>query len=159
MKNRTELVGTKLWVKFPKINKNDSLDQNDTEISEGYNEEKCVVKKHIVLDWDEWVDITHSLLTDRDEWEKIGGSVSEDKRLEGCSSVDIMKDEKLYKIFRGTSFTEVVRVDICNKTWREQEVTGEPIDMHLQAPFFVNTEGHSYARYVGRLSGNLKPCK
>ena len=139
-------VGQEMRIRFPSLNKNHLLKDNDDEIAKGWNTEKCVVKKHIHLSAKEWNEITESLLTNRTElWEEIGGAYSDDERLDGATMEELFSNPELMKIFRATYVTNVVRVSIEP----EIEKLINHGDVYIM-PFFVNTEGYGYARYVGR---------
>ena len=140
-------VGQEIRIRFPSLNKNNSLEENDTEISNGWNTELCKVEKHIYLSAKEWNEITESFLSPRpDLWEEIGGSRSDDERLEGVTMEELFSTPEFMAIFRATSYQPVVRVSIDPEI--EKLINHD--DVYITS-FFVNTEGHQYARYVGRV--------
>jgi len=150
MKTKSELIGHKFWAKFPSVNKQHTLIENDESISESSNDVLCVIKKHIILTQKEWDKVTNSFLDDRvNMWEKIGGSESIDKRLEGYNWHEMLADERLKKIWHDTSYVNVVMVNTSKMRYPK------PFNGTISwDPVYVNTEGHNYARYVGRRSTN-----
>lgn len=138
-------AGVCLDVRFPSLNKNDTLSRNDKEIADRSNVSRCRIRHVIELDLGDWSEVAGSLLDDCALWGKIGGQELSDLDREAfrvlCREHDANADDwktwigqpVLLDWFRTHSFTEVVAV-----TCQGQE------------PFFVNTEGYSYARYVGR---------
>jgi len=126
-------VGSIIDVKFPSCNKNDWLSDNDDEINRSCNIESCEIKKIVVLDHKEYSTLSNSLLTDNENlFEKIGGSSIDDKYLEGITP----GTDAYYSAWGTYGITNVVEVQCEN-----------------QETFYVNTEGHGYARYVGRRVG------
>lgn len=145
---KTLTVGAEIQVRFPSVNKNDTLLDNDTAIAARSSLSRCRVCRVIELTLKDWADVTQSLLEDRGSlWGQIGGQdLSPLDReafrvlcLEHGADADSPRtwigQDRLLNWFRTHSFTEVVAVT-CQ---------GMP-------PFLVNTEGHDYARYVGRLA-------
>lgn len=131
-------LGSFVDVDFPKINKNDDLCENDDQIAAGAHRTFCRIDKVVTLDPNAFRRISRSLLQGRSHvWCDIGGSSSDAPELQDVSYVQIMNDERLLAIYRETACTHVVLVQCTDSTRR---------------PFFVNTEGYDYARYVGRLS-------
>lgn len=124
---------------FPKASKLDDLgDYKEQFWARGYDTERANILKELVLDKIEWDKISKNLIESTDYWndennEPIGGSYSDDARLDGKSFEQIAKDRRLVQIYRDSAVTNVVKV--LNKD------TGET--------FYVNTEGYNYARYVG----------
>tara|TARA_Y100001973_G_scaffold9001_1_gene12254 strand:- start:2336 stop:2791 length:456 start_codon:yes stop_codon:yes gene_type:complete len=142
-------VGQEIRVRFPRINKNDTLDGNDKWASqEGENVEDCVVKKVVELSLPEWEEVTNSLLASRPNmWGNIGGQFSDDPRLEGVPLELLWSDNYYMNIFRDTCKTDVIRVTL--KKEDDEAVNGDEVRV---PHFFVNTEGYDYARYVGRIA-------
>jgi hypothetical protein len=126
-----------LFVDFPGLNKNGTLEENDKRIAESRRREPCRIKKTVILDQYDFDVIGKTLLDDRDLWQKIGGSSSDAPALAGKAWHTIASDESLLAIWRDTSYVNVVEVKCRQGTRR---------------PFYVNTEGFGYARYVGRAS-------
>lgn len=132
------LVINTTLVSFPACNKNHWLQQNDIQIMCDQHAEECEVVKVVTLTPAEYDDVAGSLLNDREElWEGIGGTKSYHPDLNGVGWLEVVNDPALMALYKATSAVQVVKVE-CTET-----------DNRL--PFYVNTEGHSYARYVGRL--------
>lgn len=142
----TLTVGAHLDVRFPSLNKNDTLTRNDREIEDRCNVSRCRIRRVVELSLDDWATIAGTLMDDRGSlWGKIGGQELSNLNMEAfrvlCREHGADADKWLTWIgqpelmdwFRAHCFTEVVAV-ICQG----------------QEPFFVNTEGYEYARYVGR---------
>jgi hypothetical protein len=135
-------------VRFPKLNKNGDLTDNDREIGLRNSVETCKVVKVVSLSPKEWQEVTSNLLADRPElWRKIGGQSLSNKdeknflslcREHGTNPEDWetwIQNPLLLDWFNKNSYTEVVEVKCRGKE-----------------SFYVNTEGRDYARYVGRLA-------
>jgi hypothetical protein len=140
-------VGAFVEVRFPSLNKNDDLIENDTRIQERSNVSRCRIARVVELSLTDWAEVAQNLLTDREAlWGKIGGQdlspIDGEAFAKLCAEHGADADQwttwigqpELIGWFRNHSHTEVVAVTCAG-----------------QAPFFVNTEGHLYARYVGRL--------
>lgn len=126
-----------IQVSFPALNKNDWLQENDIEIMRQPRAQKCEVVKVVELTPADYDEIAESLLTDRaDLWEGIGGSKCYHPELDGVHWSIIASDPKSMELYRETSAVQVVKV-VCT----------DPVN---RLAFYVNTEGHRYARYVGR---------
>ena len=122
---------------FPALNKNDWLQTNDLEIMRATSVAECEVVKVVELTPEEYDDIAGSLLTSREElWEGIGGTKSYHPDLNGVGWLEVVNDPALMLLYRSTSAVQVVKVECTDSVNR--------------LPFYVNTEGHTYARYVGR---------
>ena len=148
MENTTQTqqyqVGQAIEVAFPALNKNNTLEENDRRIAENTHSEKCRVCRVIELDAEEYANIGNSLLDDCGLWSKIGGSTlygaAEKEFDKMCEDHGVQEDPykwmtipELREYFKLHSVTNVVVVLCAGKE-----------------PFFVNTEGYEYARYVGR---------
>ncbi len=133
-------------VKFANLNKNDWLSDYEEEVFKkgDYRIETVKVVKEIELSATEYRAVTKSLLTDRfDMWEKIGGSILTEKAEAEAKELGFDFDDPLWwmkdkehpqmQFFFKNSVVEVVKVT-CEGYGR---------------PFYVNTEGYGYARYVG----------
>lgn len=144
----TLTIGADIQVRFPSLNKNDTLLHNDEEIAVRSSVSRCRVCRVIELSWADWAEVTSSLLENRGSlWGRIGGQDLSPLDREAfralCSEHGADADsprtwighDLLLNWFRTHSFTEVVAV------------TCQGHD-----PILVNTEGHDYARYVGRLA-------
>jgi uncharacterized protein YecE (DUF72 family) len=143
---QTLTVGATLYVRFPALNKNDSLQRNDEEIQRRSCSERCIVEKVLNLTAREWTAFTKNLLADNDQWEEIGGStlLEEEARDFAALCAEHGADPEnwetwyrhpsLMEFYRGHCVRKVVAVKAPRKPW-----------------LFVNTEGYSYARYVGRI--------
>lgn len=135
---RVPAVNEFVNVRFPRLNKNDTLDRNDEAISNSFNTERCKVVKVVTASPELFRVIGDSLLADRPElWEGIGGSDSDHPDLSNLTAEHIFRSETLMRLFRKTAWTNVVVVQTSDGS---------------ETPFVVNTEGYSYARYVGRLA-------
>lgn len=141
-------VGAFVDVRFPSVNKNDTLASNDREIEDRSSVSRCKVCRVMELSLDDWLSVTNSLLDDRGSfWGRIGGQELSNLDREAfrvlCREHGANADQwttwvsqpVLMDWFRTHSFTEVVALT-CRG----------------QAPILVNTEGYDYARYVGRLA-------
>lgn len=121
----------KLTVYFPACNKNHDITDNDLEIISKPCKTTTIIKKNIVLNNDDYIIVSESLLNDRPYlWDKIGGAQVDDKYLEGLTP----------------------HTDEFYKAWREHgETLGIMVsNAETKDCFIVNTEGYGYARYVGR---------
>jgi hypothetical protein len=139
-------VGTLVTVRFPALNKNDTLQRNDEEIERRYYRENCVVEKVVKLTAREWNAVTQNFMADNDLWKRIGGRtlLGEDRAdfaalciEHGADAEDPVtwyRNPLLMEFFQGHCFTQVVAV----------QAPGRPT-------IYVNTEGYAYARYVGRI--------
>lgn len=124
-------------VRFPSLNKNCSLVENDECIEESSYSSKCKIIRRVSVSNDVYNALGNNLLSSGNEsiWGYIGGSESADERLSHVKDfTEIMASPELTKIFRETCYTKVVEV----KNLDNEEI------------FYVNTEGFDYARYVGR---------
>lgn len=138
-------VGAYIDVDFPSLNKNDKLADNDKAIENGRNRSRCLIERVIDVTLADYCAIGSNLLADTNLWNNIGGQDLSDLdreafghlcRQHGADSNSWQtwaSDDELTSWFRNHCFTCVVAV------------TSEGLP-----PFFVNTEGYSYARYVGR---------
>ncbi len=133
-------VGDQLLVNFPEINKNNTLFENDQEIAKGHSTTVCEVGKVLELDRAEYNQISTSLLDDNPIWEKIGGAYNADPAFahvkDRASLLVILKDPEKKQRWLANLIVRVVAV--------------LPKPGASFRPFYVNTEGHEYARYVGR---------
>lgn len=140
-------AGTVLDVAFPALNKNDTLSRNDREIERRCHIGRSIIRLVITLSCEaEWQSVTENLLDDMAMWEKIGGStlIGEDdntfsticaeRGVDPDDFFSIAADGYTLDWFRNRAVTQVVAV-LCEG----------------KEPFFVNTEGYTYARYVGRM--------
>lgn len=132
-------LGDRVLVRFPSLNKNGTLLENQAEIEASHYEQSCEVAKIVTLDWNGYREVKDSLLRDNPLWEKIGGACSSDPQFAHVVTredlLQLMKDREQFERFRASMVTQVVAVvPEGDATFR---------------PFFVNTEGYDYARYVG----------
>ena len=143
-RNETEVL--ERGIKFATLNKNDRLEDYKKEVfREGnYRTETVKVVKEVELSATEYRAVSNSLLTDRfDMWEKIGGSTLTEKAEAEAKELGFDFDDPKWwhkekehpqmQFFFKNSVVEVVKVT-CGSYGR---------------PFYVNTEGYGYARYVG----------
>ncbi|MCP4493185.1 MAG: hypothetical protein GY820_38675 [Gammaproteobacteria bacterium] len=126
-------------VKFASLNKNETLDEykNEVYVERKFSTHKVGVEKIFFVDRKEWSQITNQFMTNWDQWEKIGGSnvpddISSKHGFDKLENIWDMNDEQR-KVWDRESYSCAVKVI--------NHVTGECI--------WVNTEGYSYARYVG----------
>ena len=136
-------IGQIIEVKFPSLNKNDKLAHNDKEIARSADVTTCRIERIITLSVKDYAAIGAGLLESNTIWQKIGGSIIHPMHEEGFASIcrkagadpdDICTfTDEVWQAARRFALTLVVAV-VCE---------GLP-------PFFVNTEGYDYARYVGR---------
>lgn len=133
-------------IKFANLNKNNNLEDYEKEVFEkgDYSIETVKVVKEIELSEAEYREVTKSLLTDRlDMWEKIGGRTLTEEAIAEAEKLGFDFDDPKWwnkdikhpqmQFFFKNSVVEVVKVT-CEGYGR---------------PFYVNTEGYGYARYVG----------
>ncbi|MEO9387105.1 hypothetical protein [Chromobacterium phragmitis] len=131
------VVGANICARFPRINKNGTLRENDLSICEyGYHLNNCRVMKVIRAGPKEWFKITQNFLIDSDLWkndagEAIGGIGCDNPILACKNAIEVFRDPDLLQIVREEGYTQVTVV-----------ISGK-------RAIAVNTEGHSYARYVG----------
>lgn len=59
-------------VKFPKINKNNTLEENDEMIKEGSYQKHCEIKKTLIVPASVYHALGNTLLHENDIWESIG---------------------------------------------------------------------------------------
>lgn len=131
---------TTVTVLFPSLNKNDILADNDRRIFEGALVSECRIVKTVTLSDEEYEEVADTLLEDRPEmWEGIGGSASDDRIFEGMAWHQIAQNPELLRRWHETAYTLAILVRTRDGL----------------RSFVVNTEGHSYARYVGRLRASL----
>ena len=122
-------------VKFAKLNKQNVLSDYKTQVEAGdYNAEKVIVKKVVILDNMEWNVVTCNLLNGCESWDKIGGStyIGDDP--------EIIIHKGFYEL------TENQQEDYRNNN---ATLTVLVLNRYTGETFYVNTEGHGYARYVG----------
>lgn len=123
-------------VAFPSLNKRCDLVENDEAIRDSHNINNCKVMRSIEVSSDVYECMGEELLDDVNDslYGRIGGSMSDDPRLEGKEWIEIINNPELREIMEETMYTLVVEV----------------INRDSGDKFYVNTEGHAYARYVGR---------
>lgn len=138
-------VGAYIDVRFPALNKNDTMERNDQEIVRKAHRAHCQIKRVIELTLTDFCAVSRTLMDDSALWGKIGGQDLSPLdgeafrvlcREHGADADDLktwIGRDELNSWFQTHSFTSVVAVT-CQG----------------QRPFFVNTEGYGYARYVGR---------
>jgi len=119
---------------FPRLNKNDTLWSNDKEIERGKTVETVELTHVVMLNREDWDRFTECLLEDHD-WLDGEGGTSSDYDNEGRSFGEMYKSGEIEK-WRAQAYTYAMLV-ACSDG--------------LDKPILVNPEGHSYARYVGRM--------
>jgi hypothetical protein len=130
-------------VKFPALNKNSSLEENDRYIAEESRTGRCKVVKTLSVPPAVFDVLGSTLLDDNGIWEEIGGCDCDDPEIEAVwkeedkagrnGYLKVLKDKRLLVLYRATCYSLVVEVTAAGRE-----------------PFYVNTEGYKYARYVGR---------
>jgi hypothetical protein len=127
-----------LNIRFPRLNKNPNLAENDSEISYESYIAKCKVVKTLYVSNDVYNCLGNELMEDTNHvlYEGIGGSSSDAPELQGKEFFEIMSNPSLSELFGDTCYKNVVEV----------------VNTDNQEKFYVNTEGYKYARYVGRLA-------
>lgn len=119
-----------ITVVFPALNKNCTTTENDTAILVNHYKETCEIKKTVIVNAEHFAIISRSLLHNRDLWEKIGGREVDDQYLQG-----IKENSKAY-LEAFNQFGTTLVVEVVN------HADGDTL--------YINTEGNTYARYVGR---------
>jgi len=122
-------------VKFPKLNKLKGLSEYKKQIAEGdYYSENVIVKKLILLDNMEWGIVACNLLNGCESWEEIGGSIYTgiDADIQNADNFLELTDEQVEE-YRNNNALNVVMV----------------MNQYTQETFYIDTQGHKYARYVG----------
>lgn len=114
---------------FPKLNKRESIEEYAKQTS--VYAENILVKQVITLSNDDFKLFSYQLMNSRN-WLTVGGSESNDERLEGYTIEQIMSNERLTAIYRQTYYLLTALV---------QDQKGNR--------FVVDTQGYSYARYIG----------
>ena len=127
------------------MNKQNTIEEYQKELTVSSSIEKVEIVKEIVLTELEYDEVSNSLLSDDKRWEKIGGR----KNTKGVEFSFSFSDEERSAWLEDT-VTVVVRVSVRND--RTNEMFN--IDRY-RVPFLVNTEGHTYARYVGFLVSDI----
>jgi hypothetical protein len=126
-------------IKFPDLNKNNTIEEYQDELVKGHSTTGVIIKQIIYVDNEEWFNLTHNFLNNYpDVWEKIGGhSLSEQDKFKISdydkkqSFFDLTEEEQ--NIFRQHSRAEVTQL----------------INQQTGQTCYINTEGYNYARYVG----------
>jgi len=148
-------------VHFPSLNKQSKLSDYDEQIDYSVRNQDHLrkgfyetVHVHKIIDvpeqWylilkDHLMHDSGSLYATADGKQQIGGSGTLDEELNGLPWETLVSDPKLLERFRKDSYINVVEVRCLSKV--PDHDTGE---MRVSESFYVNTEGHQYARYVGR---------
>lgn len=144
-KNAVEChVGDFLFVKFPKLNKNINLVENERAMLEsGFSTNRVKIMKIVDLPIAEYNQVSGSLLASRrDMWcdengSPIGGSHSDDPALFGVTGEQILRNPELLALFQSTCYQQGILVRVAE---------------HPFWHFVVNTEGVDNARYVGTVA-------
>lgn len=116
---------------FPSLNKNGTLEENDRYLDEDHTPTRCKIQKVVRVPASVYDALGDTLLDDNSIWECIGGSEADgfdDVTIEEICSNNVLREK-----YRKACWTNIVLV-----TDGKRE-------------FAVNTEGHTYARYVGRV--------
>jgi hypothetical protein len=140
-------IGESVQVYFPTVDKNNTIELNDRRISQDYYLAPCLVKHRIELDCSEYDQLSNNLLKDSDIWGDTGGATLKpsDSELfaELCSKHGVSSEECLWWM----NVPELL-------SWYKQHAYVSVVLVSRKGSkpsyFFVNTEGHRYARTVGR---------
>jgi hypothetical protein len=139
-------LNDRIRVMFPSINKNDRIGENQARMNECFNINRCRIAKVLDVAPAEFDAIANEYLADRpDLWEQIGGAElppaaeAEFRALAIANGIDPDSDFAAYQpplidFFRAHCVIPVVLL----------RAPGRPDQ-------FINSEGYSYARYVGEL--------
>ena len=124
--------------KFPKSNKDNSIECYYRQLFDGnYNEEKIKVQAFVVVSFEQYDFLKENFLKPSDWHENIGGSFTDDPYFDNYTQEEFEKavstNPEALKIFRETCYSNCVAVVEENTGWT----------------LYINTEGYSYARYVG----------
>lgn len=131
----TELVEDQQYFvvgsQFAKLNKNNTLDQYQEEVVKGeFDLQTVKVKREIHFQTEEALNFySNMLLVDFDFLENAGGSYTDDVRINSMTDYDNMTDDE-----RDTVIFNLY---------------GVAIYYNNELQFIVNTQGYSFARYVG----------
>lgn len=139
-------LGTCLDVRFPRVNKNNTLSENDERLREGQRIATCRVRRIVQLDLADSLQVSTSLMEDRPSlWGRIGG--------QELSPVDQQAFQALCRRHGADAddWTTWAYTDVL-LSWFQLHCTTPVVAVISEGmdPFFVNTEGYGYARYVGR---------
>jgi hypothetical protein len=124
-------VGQMITGRFPALNKNGDLAENDAAIAKKARDGRCKVQKVIEVPDFVYDVLGDTLMADNPMWEKIGGQDAD--LFDDVTFEQIARDKVLMARYRHESWTNVVVVTDGART------------------FLVNTEGYDYARYAGRV--------
>ena len=123
-------------VHFAKLNKNETLGEYKRLCAKGdYRLEDIIIKKIVFLDSVEWEKISTSFLENLAIWNEIGGS-------------EYTGNDRSILEFEG-QFWELSDDQIQEYRDNSKTLTVMVINETTEETFYVNTEGYSYARYVG----------
>ena len=141
-------IGDTRLVYFPCVDKNNTVELNDRRISQDYYLVNCLIERHVTLNEPCYTKLCNNLLTDSPVWGGVGGATltEESRQLFAalCAEYGVgpeehqkwMNIEEVFSWFKQHKLVSVVAVS---------RVEAIPTSL-----LFVNTEGHSYARTVGR---------
>ena len=121
-----------ITVVFPRLNKNNTLDENNKQITEEYHTNNALITDVVDLTPSEWSAFTNNLLQNWEWLAEKGGNGS----LISLSSEDFYKlsEEEQQKEWRKNSYSLVVQVRCEGKQ-----------------DLYIDPQGYNYARYVGVL--------
>jgi len=133
---------------FANLNKNNTIDEYELEVLKGaYTKSDVLIMKTIKVDYVTYVGLQNTFLMSVGLWDEIGGSdikpEAEKKNKELWDEIQTVKgfwnlSKEAVEFWRENSITLVVEVVLEGKSAYGQDKR-----------FFVNSEGFSYARYVG----------
>lgn len=123
----------RIRVTMPRLNKNDTLDQNRKEVDAGHYIEDAAIERVVVLSDADYRTFCKSLLTDQDWLNDKGGSNSDYDCPEGVTSIWQLTTEQL-NLWRRQAYIFVV-------------VVAKESDPHQH--LLVDPQGYAYARYAG----------
>jgi hypothetical protein len=133
-------VGDRIIVRFPALNKNNTLAENTREIARDARRVTCSVEKVIAVNAEYFAIIANSLLADRSTmWEEVGGYCSE-------------KDATLVCILRNEETGEVMAVN--TEGYEYARYVGEVIATPTQGSM-----GGYVADYLRARAVDAKPTK
>lgn len=124
--------------KWAKLNKQEFLADYKKQVKKGHcSKEEAKICAIAVMSNDEFLKFSNTLMNGRD-WLQPYGGTSCHAELPDVAWWELTKDQQ--DLFRKTAY--LITVAILNEDTKES--------------FLVDTQGYSYARYVGILCGNIK---
>lgn len=117
-------------VKFPLLNKNDWLEDNDAAIAEDFEVSRAFITETVNMNGEKWEEFTHSMLS---TWPFLAGKGGHDSLWQPDREIESYMDltEAERKLWKAECYTLVVEVKGPERT------------------LYVDPSGSDYARYVG----------